>query len=70
MWPPEIASWSYKNSYKLYGTILFEHFYSTELGNDFLGRVLSKHGCKFEEKLKLFIEFESNKNNLLPDTIN
>ena len=51
MWPPELASWSYKNSFKLYGTVMFEQFYSVELGPDFLGDVLSRHSNSMDEKI-------------------
>jgi hypothetical protein len=69
MWPPETASWSYKNTYKIYGTLLFEHFYSTELGEDFLENVLSSHTADLETKLQLFIRYENRKFNHTQDQI-
>lgn len=62
MWPPELASWSYKNTYKLYGSVLFEHFYSEELGNDFLENIITNHTADMDEKLQLFKKYESIKN--------
>ncbi|CAD8155749.1 unnamed protein product [Paramecium pentaurelia] len=61
MWPPETASWSYKNTYKIYGTILFEQFYSTELEEDFLDEVLANHTLEYDQKFQLFVKYESKK---------
>lgn len=61
MWPPELASWSYKNTYKLYGTVLYESFYSENLGPDFLEQVITKHTSSMDDKVSLMAKYEELK---------
>lgn len=69
MWPPESASWSYKNSYKLflfvhdfrvYGTVLFESVFSKDkLQDDFLEQVIHSVESDMDSKLNLFYMMEN-----------
>jgi hypothetical protein len=68
-WPPEKCPWSYKNSKKSYGTMLFESFYSvdklkclevegltlsTEPGRRLISAAMQMIDKPFKEKLELF----------------
>ncbi|KRX01790.1 hypothetical protein PPERSA_00163 [Pseudocohnilembus persalinus] len=57
-WPPDFAKWSFKNSLKFYGTLVFEGVHSKERVGDLTNLVLGHIDSQFAKKREIFYEVE------------